>query len=127
MLHQRRILSVLTANNRLNWKRFAQGFSLYLLFLLIAATVTENIFADTEFRFGIRLPEVSARGAVMLFGSIMISAAVEEVFYRGYILQALASPDQKSAPTGSGMRRFVHVCAQRARSTECHVVSPGLF
>lgn len=41
VLHQRPILSVLTANNRLNWKRFAQGFSLYLLFLLIAATVTE--------------------------------------------------------------------------------------
>jgi uncharacterized protein len=90
LLYQRPIRRILTANNRLNWNFFAQGFALYFLFLLITATLTEYMLGGSSFGSGIKLPQVSVVATTALIvGRIIVSAAAEEVFLRGYMLQGL--------------------------------------
>ncbi len=89
LLYQQPFRRILTANNRLNWKLLAQGFALYFLFLLVMATLTGYLVDGSSFLTGAELPHGSGTAAIGLIGGTILSAAAEEVFCRGYILQGL--------------------------------------
>ena len=86
-IHQRKFISLITPKNQVNIFRIIQGFLLWLILLGIACAIEYTVFPQSyEFSYNqtnflIFLP------IALIFTTIQTS--VEELFFRGYLMQAV--------------------------------------
>jgi membrane protease YdiL (CAAX protease family) len=86
-LHQRRMITLVTPNEQVRWKRIFQGFGLYFLltfvisFVGIVLSPSEDQLTFQPSQFLVFLP------IALVITPIQTSA--EELFFRGYLLQGI--------------------------------------
>jgi membrane protease YdiL (CAAX protease family) len=86
-LHRRPFLSLVTTASSLNWKRFAFGFAAWFCIAAISGIVGWILYPHS-YKFAIPGPEYFA-DLPIVFLMTPIQCTAEELFFRGYLLQAL--------------------------------------
>lgn len=88
-IHKRTLTSLITYNNHVNWKEISWGFSLYFVIYTIFRFI-ESIFFIDQYRLNdINLYDFSILFIITLI-FVPIQATVEELFFRGFLLQWFA-------------------------------------
>lgn len=87
-VHQRRIITLVTPDKQIKWKRIYQGFGVY--FLLISLMALVGFFlAPSEYKFTLKLNQFFIFLPIALIIT-PIQASAEELFFRGYLMQGLS-------------------------------------
>lgn len=88
VLHKRWLLWIVTATNRISWKRLGQGFGLYFGLLTLATLVEYGLHPSMfDVSFSIKGLWPFAIAALFL---TPIQSVAEELFFRGYLGHGLA-------------------------------------
>jgi uncharacterized protein len=86
LIHKRKIITLITPNDKINWKKVSWGFGLF--FCLIASTTLIDFLLNPA---DYSLNTFSAKDFVLLFLFVLILTPIqttaEEVFFRGYLMQ----------------------------------------
>lgn len=87
-LHERPLLTLITPQRQINWQRLGQGFGVYFVLLAIVSLGSVLLAPSTvEFTF-----EASQFFPFLPIALIVtpLQAGAEELFFRGYLMQAIA-------------------------------------
>ncbi len=86
-IHKRRILSLVTPSQQINWKRVGLGFGLFLGLISVSSAV-EYLFAAGEFGLTQNPGRMLALAPVVLILTPLETTS-QELLFRGYLLQAM--------------------------------------
>ncbi|MEM9921410.1 MAG: CPBP family intramembrane glutamic endopeptidase [Bacteroidota bacterium] len=87
LLHQRSFKSLITTNNRLNWSKMGFGFLLWMCFSLVVEG-TGYLLEPENYSFSFNASSFIPL-LVIAFLLLPIQTSAEELFFRGYLMQAL--------------------------------------
>ncbi|MDJ0648999.1 MAG: CPBP family intramembrane metalloprotease [Xenococcaceae cyanobacterium MO_188.B19] len=87
-LHQRHIITLITPNKQIRWKRIFQGFGLYF-FLVSVTSGVAMLLSSSNYELTFKLNSFLVFLPVALVLT-PIQASAEELFFRGYLMQTLA-------------------------------------
>ncbi len=88
ILHRRSFLSIITFRNKLSWKRIFFGFGVWAG-LCVLASLSEWLVYPQHFKYAFSL-DAFVRSAVAICVLTPIQCFAEEIFFRGYLMQALS-------------------------------------
>jgi len=83
-IHRRNFKTVLTAHEKIKWHRTLKGFMVWFLILLVLLFFS---FSESNLKF--TFDPVAYPFLVIVSLTIFFQAGFEEIFFRGYLLQAL--------------------------------------
>lgn len=86
-LHQRRIITLVTPNNRVRWKRIFQGFGFYFLLISVISFVG-MVLSPSEYQLTFNPIQFLVFLPIALVLT-PIQTSVEELFFRGYLMQGI--------------------------------------
>jgi membrane protease YdiL (CAAX protease family) len=86
-LHQRRIITLVTPNDRVRWKRIFQGFGFYFL-LISVISVVGMVLSPSEYQLTFKPVQFLVFLPIALVLT-PIQASAEELFFRGYLMQGI--------------------------------------
>lgn len=93
LLHHRKFISVINIMDSVRWRNIIKGFLLWMVILLIF-TLPTLIFAPGEYRFTFN-PQSYLILLLLSLITFPIQASFEEIFFRGYLLQAFGKISKK--------------------------------
>jgi len=85
-IHQRSPRTLITPASRVDWRRVAQGFVVWLVLAALASLVEALLFPG-RYELSLNLPLFLAMAPVVLLLTPLQTSS-EELFFRGYLLQA---------------------------------------
>jgi membrane protease YdiL (CAAX protease family) len=85
LIHRRRLLTLITPANSIDWERFFQGFGVWFLLSALMAVV-EALLYPGRYVWSLDLQHLFLFVFLAVF-FIPIQTSAEELFFRGYILQ----------------------------------------
>jgi len=88
-IHKRPIISVFTARNKFDWKRFRFSFLLWLFFLLLLFTI-DYLLAPQNIRWQYQAQNFWPLVLISLI-FVSLQTLFEEILFRGYLLQAFGA------------------------------------
>jgi uncharacterized protein len=88
-IHKRTIISLVTSNTRVDWKQILWGFSVYFVLFLGFKVIDFLIFPNRYLLNDVKWGEFLLLFIIVLL-FVPIQTTVEELFFRGYLLQWLA-------------------------------------
>jgi membrane protease YdiL (CAAX protease family) len=84
-IHQRKLLTLVTPEHSLNWRRLFQGFTVWFLLAVITGII-EALLHPGRYVLTLDLPHLLPF-VFLALALIPIQTSAEELFFRGYILQ----------------------------------------
>ena len=87
-LHQRRMITLVTPNQQVRWKRIFQGFGLYFVLTFVISFVG-IVLSPSEYRLTFKPSQFLVFLPIALVIT-PIQASAEELFFRGYLLQGIS-------------------------------------
>lgn len=93
-LHKRRLITLITPNSRLNWRRVLQGGGVYLGLILITSAIGMAI-APQDYQLTFKPIQFLIFLPIALIVTPLQTSA-EELFFRGYIMQGIGLKTQNS-------------------------------
>ena len=93
-LHQRQFITLITAQNRISWKRFFQGFGVYFILVLLLSSVS-YILSPSGYQLTFRPIQFLIFLPIALVLT-PIQASAEELFFRGYLMQSIGLKTRNS-------------------------------
>lgn len=87
-LHQRSLLSLITPYDQIDWRRMIQGFGVYFG-LMIGVTLLNSLITGRGYSLTFNASQFFLFLPIALIIT-PIQAATEELFFRGYVMQAIA-------------------------------------
>lgn len=85
LIHGRSPLTLLTPSGRVRWKRLGQGFGLWLALLILVSVVEALLYPG---RYRLAFSSAWWRYLLPALLLIPLQTSTEEIFFRGYLLQA---------------------------------------
>ncbi|WP_423410585.1 CPBP family intramembrane glutamic endopeptidase [Heyndrickxia sp. MSNUG] len=86
LIHKRKLKTLITPNEKINWKRVFWGFGLFFC-LLTVTTIVDALFNPQDYS----LNNIQVQDFLFLFLFVLILTPIqttaEEVFFRGYLMQ----------------------------------------
>mgnify|MGYP005833730157 FL=1 len=92
-IHARSLITLVTPNERIDWKRIGEGFGVFLS-LSAVLTFIDYLFEPATYRMTHHPLRMLSHAPVVLVLT-PIQATTEELFFRGYLLQALGRITRK--------------------------------
>jgi len=86
-LHQRRMITLVTPNQQVRWKRIFQGFGLYFVLTFVISFVG-IVLSPSEYRLTFKPSQFLVFLPIALVIT-PIQTSAEELFFRGYLLQGI--------------------------------------
>jgi membrane protease YdiL (CAAX protease family) len=86
-LHQRRMITLVTPNEQVRWKRIFQGFGLYFLLTFVISFVG-IVLSPSEYQLTFKPSQFLVFLPIALVIT-PIQTSAEELFFRGYLLQGI--------------------------------------
>lgn len=88
LIHKRPFTSLVTPDQKINWRRLGQGFVIYAILISLAAGVEAWLYPG-RYRFELELPQFLF---FLLVGLLLFpwQTTAEEFLFRGYLLQGLS-------------------------------------
>ena len=86
-LHQRRMITLVTPNEQVRWKRIFQGFGLYFVLTFVISFVG-IVLSPSEYRLTFKPSQFLVFLPIALVIT-PIQTSAEELFFRGYLLQGM--------------------------------------
>ena len=87
-LHQRRMITLVTPNQQVRWKRILQGFGLYFL-LTFVISFAGIVLSPSEYQLTFKPSQFLVFLPIALVIT-PIQTSAEELFFRGYLLQGIS-------------------------------------
>jgi len=87
-LHQRRMITLVTPNQQVRWKRIFQGFGLYFVLTFVISFVG-IVLSPSEYRLTFKPSQFLVFLPIALVIT-PIQTSAEELFFRGYLLQGIS-------------------------------------
>lgn len=102
-IHQRSLISILTAHDRFQWRSALVSFAIYIAAMLVVSVLAASLGVGTD------VETVFDAGRYFPFLALVLiltpfQALAEEAFVRGYLYQAYL-PSRRAISCGSGCRR----------------------
>jgi membrane protease YdiL (CAAX protease family) len=88
LIHRRSMLSLVTPQRRIDWRRAAQGFAVWFA-LCAASDVIESVLFPGRYRFTFT-PDTFLVFAIATLCLTPLQTATEELLFRGYVMQGLS-------------------------------------
>lgn len=88
-LHRQTLLSVITARKKMDWKRVGYSFCIWSIFTIISTLVTCYLY-PSDFKLNFQ-PVSFLILVVIALLLVPIQTSVEELFFRGYLMQGFAN------------------------------------
>jgi len=87
-LHQRRMITLVTPNEQVRWKRIFQGFGLYFLLTFVISYVGGLVLSPSEYQLTFKPSQFLVFLPIALVIT-PIQTTAEELFFRGYLMQGI--------------------------------------
>ena len=87
-LHQRRMITLVTPNEQVRWKRIFKGFGLYFLLTFVMCFVGGLVLPPSEYQLTFKPSQFLVFLPIALVIT-PIQTTAEELFFRGYLMQGI--------------------------------------
>lgn len=94
-IHQRTFITLITPHNKVNWYRVIQGFGIWVFILAVSSIIDYYFISPGNYKLTFDI------GKFLIFLPIAliltsIQASVEELFFRGYLMQGIGLKTQST-------------------------------